>query len=60
MSSPASRSEAEKARHTEALRQRLAAATPPTRGPQRPPLFEGWRSLAALLLLLILLLVWLR
>ncbi|MEN3110907.1 hypothetical protein ACFONG_03520 [Uliginosibacterium paludis] len=63
MSTPAgshARSEADKARRTEALRQRLAAATPPTRRPALPRFAASGRSLAALALLLILLLVWLR
>lgn len=49
------RSEAEKALRTEALRRRLEAATPPTRGPQRAPLLNGWRTPVALLLVLVLL-----
>lgn len=48
------RSDAEKLRRVEALRQRFAAATPPTRGPLRASRFNGWRSVAAIALLLIL------
>lgn len=55
--SPFARSDTEKDMRMAQLRQRLAAATPPSRpGPGRPRLWLDWRGLAALGLALLFLL----
>lgn len=57
--SPFARSDADKAAQLARVRQRLAAATPPTPRPRRKLAWDWRRSLLAAVLLLILLAVWL-